>query len=77
MTPAKAAPRLKPCPFCGANIMDIAIVYGYGLKNHYQVICRNCGACAADTPDKEGAAMFWNRRSSRKPRPARLAGKGR
>jgi Lar family restriction alleviation protein len=56
-------PRLLACPFCGSGLVNIDLVYGYGIRDEHQAACRNCGASAASTPSRADAAMFWNRRA--------------
>ena len=59
--------KLKPCPFCGAQVSidDISTRY----ESYYMVQCENkkCNAAACfgdESETQEGAARAWNRRCS-------------
>lgn len=63
-----AEKRLKPCPFCGADVesgVHIDVVVSFNeLKDdtHYGVICENCGARIGYFKILEEAVEAWNRR---------------
>ena len=63
-----AEKRLKPCPFCGADVesgVHICTVYceGWGFDHEeYKVVCENCCAEIGDFKALEQAVEAWNRR---------------
>lgn len=65
-----AEKRLKPCPFCGADIengVHIDVVVSFNEledDTHYGVICENCGARIGYFKILEEAVEAWNRRVS-------------
>ena len=64
-------PRLRPCPFCGANeayVLDAHTVSGQILF----VCCQPCGACGPDAEDVTGAVDLWNKRAASRHRKRRL-----
>ena len=52
--------KLKPCPFCGSDDLEIYIK-GTGRRK-YAVCCNTCDARGERTKIKEEAATAWNRR---------------
>lgn len=66
-----AEKRLKPCPFCGADIesgVHIDVVVSFDEledDTHYGVICENCGARIGYFKILEEAVEAWNRNKSR------------
>lgn len=62
--------KLKPCPFCGADVesgVHIDVVVSFNeLKDdtHYGVICENCGARIGYFKILEEAVEAWNKNKS-------------
>jgi Lar family restriction alleviation protein len=52
-------PKLKPCPFCGSNVVYVAYDYGD------YVACTVCGAAGPHRlkAKEKGAIAAWNRRT--------------
>ena len=63
--PDDDSPKLRICPFCGANdsyILDANTVNG----KIFFACCQPCGACGPDADNVCAAVSLWNKR--RKPR---------
>ena len=54
------SPKLKPCPFCGA---DSAVLRQRGEWHFWVVWCQRCNA-EVEAPLKDIAIANWNRRAS-------------
>lgn len=51
-------PEIKPCPFCGADV-----VLDYSLRGIYFIRCPMCHAKSLECYSEEHAVVWWNRRS--------------
>lgn len=47
---------LKPCPFCGSNIIHVSVLWPYHVK------CRRCNVRTDDFEYKVQAIDMWNYR---------------
>lgn len=59
---------LKPCPFCGSNMIELQEVMLVPPPNHWQVKCLHCGCgtlrySALALPTAQCAIAHWNRRA--------------
>lgn len=62
-TKNKSAPYLKPCPFCGAEIADLALVsISSGNSNDNFIACDFCDACGPRDRSEDAAIDKWNER---------------
>ena len=50
--------ELKPCPFCGGEV----IIYLLG-SGEWVSECKSCGATVPEQDTKEAAVEAWNRRA--------------
>ena len=50
--------RIKPCPFCGSHVVDLARTN----DNACWVECSQCGAHTESHRDRAGAITLWNGR---------------
>lgn len=53
------AEKLKCCPFCGSEEVDI---WRHGDHGNFFVVCLNCGASGRDEVKKGKAVKAWNGR---------------
>lgn len=54
--------KLKPCPFCGSENLEIAI--NSIMVNPYYVWCFDCNAIGPDEKTKTKAIKKWNARAN-------------
>ena len=56
--------KLKPCPFCGANVEQITAP----MLGTQMFVCNVCGAdvCFAGAEHEPNASKAWNRRKERR-----------
>ena len=59
--------ELKPCPFCGNEIIAYRGTYVWGL---WYVGCERCGVNFPAFPTRERAFEAWNRRADNEQREA-------
>jgi Lar family restriction alleviation protein len=52
------AKKLKECPFCGSNFIDIN-----PIDEDFQCFCGDCGATGALATGETTAKILWNTRS--------------
>ena len=55
--------KLKPCPFCGADVESgVHIETIWDDKEKFRIMCENCGVSTWDFKSIEQAVEAWNRR---------------
>ena len=65
--------ELKPCPFCGGDIVRTIIDDIAYMTNPHTAVCKECGACGPNTHSSESAIVDWNTRPEEDRLRARIA----
>lgn len=62
--------ELKPCPFCGCQVVVFTSIYGvHGANDYYAILhpedtdCILDDVCTSSYEDKEELIQDWNRRA--------------
>jgi Lar family restriction alleviation protein len=50
-------PKLKPCPFCGSDDVELDLDY------RWRIVCRDCDSKGSGYEENKKAVAAWNRRA--------------